>query len=60
MDIFKDPFVIDISNVLNDLQIHVIDLQNDTTLKIAFKEKTSLVYFYGSLPSENYKGSLSK
>jgi 17beta-estradiol 17-dehydrogenase/3beta-hydroxysteroid 3-dehydrogenase/mitotic-spindle organizing protein 1 len=30
-------------------------LQCDTTLKIAFKEKTNLVDFYGSLPSENYK-----
>ena len=55
MDIFENPFAVDISNVPSDLQIKVIDLQSDTTLKIAFKEKTNLVDSYGSLPSENYK-----
>jgi 17beta-estradiol 17-dehydrogenase/3beta-hydroxysteroid 3-dehydrogenase/mitotic-spindle organizing protein 1 len=55
MEIFENPFAVDINNVPSVLQINVIDLQCDTTLKIAFKKKTNLVDFYESLPSENYK-----
>jgi predicted KAP-like P-loop ATPase len=55
MEIFENPFAVDINNMPSVLQINVIDLQCDTTLKIVFKEKTNLVDFYGSLPSENYK-----
>jgi hypothetical protein len=55
MEIFENPFAVDINNVPSVLQINVIDLQCDTTLKIAFKEKANLVDFYESLPTENYK-----
>ena len=39
MDIFETPFAVDISNLPSDLQIKVIDLQNDTSINVAFKEK---------------------
>ena len=53
MDISKNPFAVDASNVPNDLQINAINLQSDTTLKIAFNEKTNLLGLYGGLPSES-------
>jgi len=53
MDISKNPSAVDASNVPNNLQINAINLQSDTTLKIAFNEKTNLLDFYGGFPSES-------
>lgn len=55
LEIFENPFAVDIDNVPSNLQMNVIDLQSNNILKMMFNEKTNLVDFYGSLPSENYK-----
>ena len=45
----------EINNVPTDLQTNLINLQRDSTFKIAFKEKIDLVDSYESLTSETYK-----
>lgn len=55
MEIFQNPFAIDISEVPSNLQMNIVDLQSNSTLKTAFKESTDLIQFYGGLSSENFK-----
>ncbi|KAL4719981.1 hypothetical protein ACJJTC_017323 [Scirpophaga incertulas] len=47
MEIFQNPFAIDISEVPSNLQMNIVDLQSNSTLKTAFKESTDLIQFYG-------------
>lgn len=54
MEIFQNPFTVDIDDVPSNLQMNIIDLQSNTTLKTAFRESTDLVQFYGSLSSEHF------
>ncbi|KAL4720585.1 hypothetical protein ACJJTC_002360 [Scirpophaga incertulas] len=55
MEIFQNPFAIDISEVPSNLQMNIVDLQSNSALKTAFKESTDLIQFYGGLSSENFK-----
>lgn len=55
MEIFQNPFAVDISEVPSNLQMNIVDLQSNSTLKTAFKESTDLIQFYGGLSSENFK-----
>jgi hypothetical protein len=51
MKIFANPFSCDIDDVPSNLQMNVIDLQSNDTLKNSFYEINDLVKFYGSFPS---------
>lgn len=49
MEIFQNPFAVDIDVVPSNLQMNIVDLQSNTSLKTEFKESANLVYFYKSL-----------
>jgi hypothetical protein len=51
LKIFANPFSCHIDDVPSNLQMNVIDLQSNDTLKNSFYEINDLVKFYGSLPS---------
>ncbi|XP_077179280.1 general transcription factor II-I repeat domain-containing protein 2-like [Paroedura picta] len=53
IQLFRNPFSIDIENVDTIYQMELADLQNCDSLKDAFKS-SSLLNFYASLPSETY------
>ncbi|CAH1173813.1 unnamed protein product [Phaedon cochleariae] len=52
LKVFTNPFSCDIEDVPSHLQMNVIDLQSNDTLKNSFHEMKDLVKFYGSLPSD--------
>ncbi|CAH2108321.1 unnamed protein product [Euphydryas editha] len=52
LKIFANPFLCDIEDVPSNLQMNVIDLQCNDTLKNSFYEINDLVKFYSSLPSD--------
>lgn len=52
LKIFANPFSCDIEAVPTHLQMNVIDLQSNDTLKNSFCEINDLVKFYGSLSSD--------
>ena len=52
LKIFANTFSCDIEDVPSRLQMNVIDLQYNDTLKNSFCEINDLVKFYGSLPSD--------
>jgi hypothetical protein len=49
LKIFANPFSCDIDDVPSNLQMNVIDLQSNDTLKNSFYEINDLVKFYGEL-----------
>jgi hypothetical protein len=49
LKIFSNPFSCDIDDVPSNLQMNVIDLQSNDTLKNSFYEINDLVKFYGEL-----------
>ncbi|XP_069470090.1 general transcription factor II-I repeat domain-containing protein 2-like [Ambystoma mexicanum] len=53
IQLFRNPFSIDIENVYTIYQMELAELQNCDSLKDAFKS-SSLHSFYASLPSETY------
>ncbi|XP_073423395.1 general transcription factor II-I repeat domain-containing protein 2-like [Dendrobates tinctorius] len=53
IQLFRNPFSIDIENVDTVYQMELAELQNCDSLKDAFKS-SSLPNFYASLPSETY------
>ncbi|XP_051837153.1 general transcription factor II-I repeat domain-containing protein 2-like [Antechinus flavipes] len=53
MQLFRNPFSVDIENVDTIYQMELAELQNCDSLKDAFKS-SSLHNFYASLPSETY------
>ncbi|XP_077307209.1 general transcription factor II-I repeat domain-containing protein 2-like [Lithobates pipiens] len=53
IQLFRNPFSIDIENVDTIYQMELAELQNCDSLKDAFKS-SSLYSFYASLPSETY------
>lgn len=53
IQLFRNPFSVEIENVLTIYQMELAELQNCDSLKDAFKS-SSLLNFYASLPSETY------
>lgn len=49
LKIFVNPFQCDVEDVPSNLQMNVIDLQSNDTLKNSFCEINNLIKFYGSL-----------
>ncbi|CAH1634822.1 unnamed protein product [Spodoptera littoralis] len=52
LKIFANPYSCDVEDVPIHLQMNVIDLQSNDTLKSSFYEINDLVKFYASLPSD--------
>ena len=53
-DLLSSPFACDIETATEELQMELIDLQADNSLKRMFESKL-LVEFYSSLHSESFK-----
>ena len=54
LDLLRSPILYDVETVAVELQMELIDLQADNTLKNSFENKP-LIEFYQSLHSENFK-----
>lgn len=52
---FKTLFSVDIDDVVTNLQMEIIELQNNDTLKTAFKESDEIKLFYSSLSETDFK-----
>ena len=55
-DLLSSPFASDVEETAEELQMELIDLQSDNTLKNVF-ESQPLIDFYASLHSEKFKKS---
>lgn len=53
-DLLSSPFACDIETASEELQMELIDLQTDNSLKKMFETKM-LIEFYASLPSEKFQ-----
>ena len=53
-DLLSSPFACDIETASEELQMELIDLQTDNSLKKMFETKV-LIEFYASLPSEKFQ-----
>jgi len=53
---FQNPFIMDINDVHNNLQMEVIELQNDEVLKNSFRRASNLFQFYNCLPISTFPG----
>ena len=58
-DLLSSPFACDIETAIEELQMELIDLQADNSLKRMFESKP-LVDFYSSLHSEKFHQNLKK
>jgi hypothetical protein len=52
--LFQNPFVVDIDDVESCLQMEIIELQSDESLKTAFHNGHNLVQFYSSLCEKKF------
>lgn len=59
LKLFADPFVTEASDVKDEFQLELIDVQNDCELKRAFTENNLLTFYSKYIPSASYP-NLSK